>query len=336
VTADVCPVVFGLGPLERWLHDDMVSEVLVNAGRDVWVEHRNGPDSTNPAGGPQFVGRLDDGVLDTIIERILAPIGRRADRSSPIVDARLPDGSRVCAVLPPVAVDGACLAIRRFAASTLPLVAFTADSIAALLETVIARRCNVLVTGPTSSGKTTLLNSLAACVPDGERIITLEDTAELQLAATHVLRLETRSATPDGLGPIELADLLRAALRLRPDRLVIGEIRGSEAVDLVQALNTGHDGSLATLHANSPVEALARLESLVVRDSPGWSIDAVRSQVHRSIDVIVHVGRTACMERRIVEVVEVCPAAPDNPGAASVDALTTADRVIRSLDRARR
>ena len=329
-------IVFGFGPLERWLHDESVTEVLVNAGRDVWIERRSGSGPSEASRGPLFVGRLDDGVLDTIIERILAPVGRRLDRSSPVVDARLPDGSRVCAVLPPVAVDGACLAIRRFAADPFPLTAFADVPVATVLESIVARRCNVLVSGATSSGKTTLLNSLASCITDDERIVTLEDTAELQLAARHVLRLETRPATPDGLPPVDVADLLRTALRLRPDRLVIGEIRGGEAIHLVQALNTGHDGSLATLHANSPVEALARLESLVVRDSPGWSIDAVRAQVHRSVDVIVHVGRDERSRRRVLEVVEVTAEPPDDRSSRRVTVLTTGDAVMSQLTRTRR
>lgn len=329
-------VVFGLGPLEPWLHDDTVSEVLVNGGREVWIEQRASQGADSGRRGLQLVGHLDRGVLETIIERILAPIGRRIDRSSPVVDARLPDGSRACAVLPPIAVDGPCLAIRRFAAETFPLAAFTEAPVAELLRTIITRRCNVLVTGPTSSGKTTLLNSLASSIAPDERLVTLEDTAELQLATRHVLRLEARPATPDGLAAIELVDLVRAALRLRPDRLVIGEIRGAEAVDLVQAMNTGHDGSLATLHANSPADALARLESLVVRDSPGWSIGAVREQVHRSIDVIVHVARDEWMRRRIVDVVEVSPHAADGRDDARVTTLAHRDAVIGVLTRGRR
>jgi pilus assembly protein CpaF len=327
-------VVFGFGPLEGWLHDESVTEVLVNGGRDVWIERRSL--GTDAGGGPQYVGRLDEGVLHTIIERILAPIGRRLDRSSPVVDARLPDGSRVCAVLPPIAVDGACLAVRRFATEPFPLSAFASPPVVTLLEAVIAGRCNVLVSGATSSGKTTLLNSLASCIAADERIVTLEDTAELRLATRHVLRLESRPATPDGLPAIELADLLRTALRLRPDRLVVGEIRGSEAVHLVQALNTGHDGSLATLHANSPVEALARLESLVVRDSPGWTMEAVRAQVHRSVDVVVQVGRDHGRRRRVLDVVEVLPEPDHRPGSRLVDVLAHGDEVIAPLTRARR
>lgn len=294
--------VFGLGPLERWLVDHDVAEVLVNAGSEVWIERRA---TGGRATGPQFAGLLDDGVLDAVIERILAPTGRRLDRTTPIVDARLPDGSRVCAVVPPVAVDGPCLAIRRFHTHEVGLDAFAPPEVAALLVDAVRSRANVLVSGATSAGKTTLLNVLARAVDPGERIVTLEDTAELRLGAPHVVRLETRPASSDGPSAVTMTDLLRAALRLRPDRLVIGEIRGDEAVDLVQALNTGHDGSLATLHANSAVDALARLSSLVVRAAPAWSLPAVREQVHRSIHVVVHVARGADGRRRIDHIAEV-------------------------------
>ena len=308
------PAVFGLGPLERWLGDHDVSEVLVNGGTEVWIERR-GAVPGMPV-GPQFAGLLDDGVLDTVIERILGPIGRRLDRTTPIVDARLPDGSRVCAVVPPVAVDGPCLAIRRFHAHEVDLSAFTGDEVAAVLVDAIRDRANVLVSGATSAGKTTLLNVLARQVDPCERIVTLEDTAELRLGVPHVVRLETRPPTSDGLAGVTMADLLRAALRLRPDRLVIGEIRGDEAIDLVQALNTGHDGSLSTLHANSAADALARLSSLVVRAAPGWSLPAVREQVHRSIDLVVHVARAHDGRRRIDHVAEVVDAGDrERPGA---------------------
>lgn len=292
---------FGFGPLDRWLDDDEVAEVLVNAGGEVWVERRCG-------GGPSRAGSLAPGVVLGVIERILAPIGRRLDRASPMVDARLPDGSRVCAVMPPVAVDGVCLAVRRFTHRALGLHDFAAAGVAALLDELIEHRCNLVVSGATSSGKTTLLAALAARAEPHERIVTLEDVAELRLDAPHVLRLETRSATPDGPPAVTMTHLVRTALRLRPDRLVVGEIRGDEAVDLLQALNTGHDGSLATLHANSPLDALARLESLVVRAASGWPLDAVRHQVHRSIDVVVHVQREASGARRVVEVAEVVEA----------------------------
>ena len=267
------------------------------------------------------------------------PIGRRLDRASPIVDARLADGSRLCAVLPPVAVDGPCLAVRRFSPQPISLEAFAPPAVVALLTQVVVSRCNVLIAGATSSGKTTLLNALTALVDTRERIVTLEDTAELRIDAPHVLRLETRPGTAEGLAAIDLAALVRTALRLRPDRLVVGEIRGDEATDLVQALNTGHDGSLATMHANSPADSLARLESLVVRASSGWPLHAVREQVHRSIDVVVQVQRSTNGVRRIVEVAEVA-AVDDMAGGAGATArtrpLSDGEHVIGQLRRGRR
>ncbi len=296
--------VFGLGPLERWLGDPEVTEVLVNGGRELWVERR--PSSGGTLGrGPQFVGLVEPAVVDAVVERILAPIGRRLDRTTPIVDARLPDGSRVSAIVPPVAVDGTCLAVRRFHGTSVSLLDFAPAAVASLLGELVGQRCNVVVSGPTSAGKTTLLDALTGHIDPAERIVTLEDTAELQLRVPHVLRLETRPANADGLRAVTLTDLVRAALRLRPDRLVVGEIRGDEAVDLVQALNTGHDGSLATIHANSCADALARLASLVVRAAPAWSLPAVRDQVHRSIHAVVQVARDPDGRRRVVEVVEV-------------------------------
>jgi pilus assembly protein CpaF len=284
-----------LGGLERWLDDPTINEVIVNGGGDVWIERD---------GVLLAVGTLSAGAVATAIEHILRPIGRRLDRSNPTVDARLPDGSRVCAVIEPVAVNGTCLAIRKFALRALPLSAFAEPNVVALLRAVVATRCNVLVSGATSSGKTTLLNSLAALVPATERIITLEDVAELRLDHPHVVRLETRPATAEGTGEVTMSNLLRTALRMRPDRLIVGEVRGGEAVHLVQAMNTGHDGSLSTVHANSAVDAVARVCSLVLQEVPGWPLSAIHEQVRRSIDVIVHVGRTSGDQRHVVEVCE--------------------------------
>lgn len=332
-SAIVSTAVFGLGPLERWLADPNVTDVMVNGGAEIWIERRTDPGRrTVTSLGPQYVGLLDAGVLDTVIERILAPIGRRLDRSSPVVDARLPDGSRVCAVVPPIAVDGPCLAIRRFGIDAVPVSSFASAAVVTLLGEIVAARCNVLVSGATSAGKTTLLNAMAALVAPHERIVTLEDTAELRLLAPHVVRLETRPASPDGAPMVDLAMLVRTALRLRPDRLVVGEVRGHEANDLVQALNTGHDGSLATVHANSPTDALARLESLVVQASPSWTLDAVRAQVRRSIDVIVHLRRDIDGTRRIGQVCEVEPEGRE----LAVRALADRDAVVGTLRRGRR
>ena len=289
-----------LGGLERWLGDAAIDEVIVNGAGDVWVER---------AGVLVRVSTMSSTAVTTAIEHILRPIGRRIDRTNPTVDARLPDGSRVCAVIEPVAVDGPCLTIRRFAMRPLPLAAFAADDVVSLLHDVVAARCNLLVSGATSSGKTTLLNALAALVPSTERIITLEDTAELRLPHPHVVRLETRPASAEGIGEITLAQLLRTALRMRPDRLVLGEVRGAEAVQLVQAMNTGHDGSMSTVHANSAGDALARLCSLVLQEVPGWPLEAIHDQVRRSIDVVIHVGRSVGNNRQVIEVCEADPAA---------------------------
>lgn len=287
-----------LGGLERWLLDPAVTELMVNAGTDVWVER---------AGRVERVGSIRTSTLMGAIEHILAPIGRRLDRTHPIVDARLPDGSRLCAVVHPIAVDGPCLTIRRFSTRPVPLDAFAPPPVASLLRDLVARRCNLLVSGATSSGKTTLLNALAQHVPLGSRLITLEDVAELQLPHPHVVRLETREATADGVGEVTLAQLLRTALRLRPDRLVVGEVRGSEAVHLLQALNTGHDGSLSTVHANGSLDALDRLATLVVQEVANWPLAAVHQHVSRAIDAVVHVVRGADGRRVVAEVVEVVP-----------------------------
>ena len=285
-----------LGGLERWLHDPSVTEVMVNGGQHVWVERR---------GQLELVGTMRPATVMAAIEHMLVPVGRRLDRSHPTVDARLADGSRLCASIDPVAVDGPCLSIRRFAATAFPLAAFANGSVSDLLRTVVRHRCNVIVSGATSSGKTTLLNALAQLVEPHARIITLEDVAELRLDHPHVLRFETRDATPDGVGEVTLAHLLRTALRMRPDRLVVGEVRGGEAVHLLQALNTGHDGSLCTVHANSAVDALTRLATLVMHEAGGWPMAAVVRHVARAVDVVVHLARCPDGSRRVVEVVEV-------------------------------
>ncbi len=312
-----------LGGLERWLGDPAIDEVIVNGRGDVWVER---------AGTLVRVATMSATAVSTALEHILRPIGRRLDRSNPTVDARLPDGSRVCAVLEPIAVDGPCLTIRRFALRPLPLSAFATPAVAGLLQTIVAARCNLLVSGATSSGKTTLLNALAALVPTTERIITLEDIAELRLPHPHVVRLETRPPSAEVTGEITLSHLLRTALRMRPDRIVLGEVRGAEAVQLVQAMNTGHDGSMATVHANSAVDAVARVCSLVLQEVPGWPLDAIHDQVRRSIDVVVHVGRSIDNQRHVIEVCE------SDPGAGGVQLRRLAERavVIASLQRGRR
>jgi pilus assembly protein CpaF len=288
----------GVGRLEEFLADPSVREVMVNAGNEVFVEDCN---------GVRHVDTLPAGELEAIIERILLPLGKRIDRSSPIVDARLADGSRVCAVIPPIAVDGPCLSIRRFNVSNLSLQSFGNSNAETILRQLVASRCNIVVTGAASSGKTTLLNALCGEVSPSERIITVEDVAELQLRAEHVVRLETREAFADGAGAITIAHLLRTALRLRPDRFVVGEVRGSEVVDMLAAMNTGHHGSMATCHSNSTTDVLRRLEALVMQHCPQWPRDAINEHIRAAVDVIVHVGRNALGAREVLEISQVSP-----------------------------
>jgi pilus assembly protein CpaF len=312
-----------LGGLERWLGDPSIDEVIVNGGGDVWVER---------GGQLSRVATMSRDALTTAIEHVLRPIGRRVDRTNPTVDARLPDGSRVCAVIEPIAVDGPCVTIRRFALRSLPLSAFASPAVADLLRVIVASRCNVLISGATSSGKTTLLNALAALVPVTERIITMEDVAELRLPHPHVVRLESRPPTAEGIGEVSMRHLLRTALRMRPDRLVLGEVRGAEAVHLVQAMNTGHDGSMSTVHANSATDAVSRLSSLVLQEVPGWPLAAIQDQVRRSIDVVVHVARSSGQGRRIVEVCETDAA----PNGVQLRRLADAAKSLAAPTRVRR
>jgi pilus assembly protein CpaF len=293
-----------LGPLAPLLADPTVSEVMVHAGRHVWVERQ---------GRLEAAGlELTAGTAEALIERIVAPLGLRADRSAPIVDARLPDGSRVHAVLPPVALDGPSLCIRRFAPQVWPLAAFGPPAVVERLQQAVTEARNIVVSGSTSSGKTSLLGTLAGELPVGDRVLTIEDAAELRLPGRHVVRLEARPATADGFGAIDVRTLVRAALRMRPDRLVIGEVRGAEVIDMLLALSTGHDGCLSTIHATAPSDALRRIEALVLSAEPGFPLLAVRELVHAAVDVIVHVGRGSEGARRVLAIAEVV--APDELG----------------------
>lgn len=286
----------GLDVLDDHLRDPDVDEVMVNAGREVWVDR---------AGVLAQVADLEPGVADVVLERVLAPLGRRLDRTHPIVDARLPGGARLCAVVAPVAVDGTTLSIRRHRPRRVPLAAFAAPPVAALLADVVARRANLLVSGATSAGKTTLLAALLAHAAPADRLVVIEDTTELELPGRHAVRLEALRPIADTIQPIDLSALVRAALRLRPDRLVVGEFRGDEVLAVVQALNTGHDGSLSTCHANSALDALRRVETLVLAAAPAWPLRAIRRHVSRCLDMVVHVARRPDGSRRVVEVAEV-------------------------------
>jgi pilus assembly protein CpaF len=294
--------VLGLGPLEPLLCDRTISDILVNGASQVYVERRGKLELTD-------VRFNNDAHLVNIIDRIVSAVGRRIDESSPMVDARLKDGSRVNAIIPPLALDGPSLSIRRFAVELLSiedlikLGTLTAD-LAQVLGAIVQGRLNVLISGGTGAGKTTMLNLLSGFIPETERIVTIEDSAELQLQQPHVVRLETRPPNIEGRGAVTQRDLVRNSLRMRPDRIVIGEVRGGEALDMLQAMNTGHDGSLTTIHANNPREALSRVENMVSMTGISFPAKALRSQIASAIDLVIQVERQEDGRRRVVSVQE--------------------------------
>jgi pilus assembly protein CpaF len=297
----------GLGPLEDMLADPEVEEVMVNGPETVYVERRGRIETSE-------VRFESEQALRDTIERILAPVGRRVDELSPMVDARLADGSRVNVVIPPLAVDGPALSVRRFAAARPgPDELVAGDTLTPelreLLADAVRSRRSILVCGGTGSGKTTLLNALSAWISPSERVVTIEDAAELRLRQPHVVRLESRPASVEGRGEVTIRDLLRNALRMRPDRIVIGEVRGAEALDLLTALNTGHEGALSTVHANSPEDALRRIETLALMAGVGLPHEAVREQLARGVDLVVHMVREPDGERRVTELAQVARAA---------------------------
>lgn len=300
---DVQHELFGLGPLEPLLKDPTISDILVNSHHTIYIERRGKIEATN-------VRFKDDEHLMRVIERIVSSVGRRIDESSPMVDARLQDGSRVNAIIPPLAIDGPVLSIRRFGADPLRMSslienqALTKD-IADMLQMVVHARLNVLISGGTGAGKTTLLNALSAFIPENERIVTIEDSAELQLQQPHVVRLETRPPNIEGKGEVTQRDLVRNALRMRPDRIVIGEVRGGEAIDMLQAMNTGHDGSLTTVHANTPRDAMARLETMIQMTGMRLSDRAMRQQISSALNLVVQVARMSDGSRRVTSISEV-------------------------------
>ena len=303
ISQEVLDEVFGLGPLESLLADPSVSDILVNTFDKVYVERKGILEATSV----QF---RDDAHLVSIIDRIVSAVGRRVDESSPMVDARLPDGSRVNAIIPPLAVDGPCLSIRKFARQPLTAEdlmagnAFTA-SMLELMQGCVRARLNILISGGTGAGKTTLLNVLSSYLSDRERIVTIEDAAELQLHQSHVVRLETRPPNIEGKGAIHQRQLLVNTLRMRPDRIIVGEVRGEEALDMLQAMNTGHDGSLTTVHANSPRDALSRLETMVAMSGLNIPDSAVRRQIASAIDLVVQVSRLSDGTRKVTNLAEI-------------------------------
>jgi pilus assembly protein CpaF len=325
----------GYGPLQPLLMDDSVSEIMVNGVRSIYIEKEGKLQRAS-------INFSDEESLRKVINRIVAPLGRRIDESSPTVDARLPDGSRVCAVIPPLAVDGSSLTIRKFAAKK-----FTAEDLIErgsatveslyLIAACVHAKLNILVSGGTGSGKTTLLNVLSSFIPDGDRIITIEDVVELQMRQQHVVRLETRPGNAEGRGEISIRDLVRTALRMRPDRIVVGECRGGEALDMLQAMNTGHAGSLSTLHANTPRDAMTRLETMVLMAGIEFPIQAIRQQIAGAVDVVVQIGRLRDGTRRIVQICEVGRVAGDDIEVKPIfdfdysAGLDTGGRVLGSL-----
>ncbi|HTG15565.1 MAG TPA: CpaF family protein [Blastocatellia bacterium] len=294
---------FGLGPLEPLLADSTISDILVNAYGRIYIERRGKLEVTN-------IAFKDDEHLMRVIERIVSSVGRRIDESSPMVDARLRDGSRVNAIIPPLSIDGPVLSIRRFGTEPLRMdslienKALTRD-IADMLQMCVNARLNVLISGGTGAGKTTLLNALSAYIPEDERIVTIEDSAELQLQQPHVVRLETRPPNIEGKGEVTQRDLVRNSLRMRPDRIVIGEVRGGEAIDMLQAMNTGHDGSLTTIHANTPRDALSRLETMIQMTGMRLSDRAMRQQIAAALDLVLQVARLSDGTRRVTSISEI-------------------------------
>jgi len=300
---EVMDEVFGYGPLDEFLRDPFVSDILVNGPHKVYIERQGRLEATDAT-------FLDNEHLLRVIRRIADNVGRRIDESTPMLDARLPDGSRVNAIIPPLALDGPSLSIRRFGTNPLDMerlieIEALKEEMAYFIEACVRCKTNILISGGTGTGKTTLLNALSRWIPSGERLITIEDAAELQLQREHVVRLETRPPNIEGKGQVTQRDLLRNSLRMRPDRIIIGEVRGSETLDMLQAMNTGHEGSMTTVHANNPRDALRRLENMVSMAGLNYPVQAIREQIGSALDVLIHLGRLAGGQRKVVQIVEI-------------------------------
>ncbi|MGR8998939.1 MAG: CpaF family protein [Gammaproteobacteria bacterium] len=303
LTEDMTSELTGYGPLQSLLEDDQISDIMVNGAKHIFLERNGKVEQAN-------VRFIDDDHVLRVIRRIIAPLGRRLDESSPMVDARLPDGSRVNAIIPPLAIDGPCLSVRKFRKDPLresDLLVFGSANEAMLdfLRKAVQYRCNILISGGTGSGKTTLLNILSKVIDAQERIVTIEDAAELQLGHSHVVRLETRPPNVEGDGEVRARELVRNALRMRPDRIILGEVRGEEVLDVLQAMNTGHDGSMSTVHANSARDALVRLEMLSALSSFQGGVEILRQMIACAMDIIVQTTRASDGTRRITSIVEV-------------------------------
>jgi pilus assembly protein CpaF len=303
LSSEIADDIFGYGPLERLLPDPTISEIMVNGPHEIWIERR-GLLSLTP------LHFTDDSHLRRIITKMVGQIGRRIDESSPMVDARLPDGSRVNAIIPPLSLSGPLLTIRKFAQNRFAMqelidIDTVSQPAAEFLNLCIEADLNMLISGGTGSGKTTMLNALSAAVPDSDRIVTIEDAAELQLSQRHVLRLESRPKNIEGEGEITIRDLVRNALRMRPDRIIVGEVRGAEALDMLQAMNTGHEGSLSTIHANSPRDALSRIETMVLMAGYELPVKAIRQHVSSALDLIIQLDRLDDGTRHVTAITEV-------------------------------
>ena len=300
---EIADDILGYGPLERLLGDDSITEIMVNGPGEIWIERQGRLYETT-------VRFTDDSHLRRIINKIVAQIGRRIDESSPMVDARLPDGSRVNAIIPPLSLSGPLLTIRKFSRKRLALedlsnLGTLSAGTVEFLRLCVRAELNIMVSGGTGSGKTTLLNALSSAIPEADRIVTIEDAAELQLHQRHVLRLESRPPNIEGEGAVPIRELLRNSLRMRPDRIIVGEIRGAEALDMLQAMNTGHEGSLSTLHANTPRDALSRIETMVLMAGYDLPVKAIRQQVASALDMVVHLERMQDGSRRVTAITEV-------------------------------